>query len=230
MFTKIILNFLLISWCLAESLAKPLENNETYDLCQIKNKYTTLDPSDKGNNLPASIKVLKFMLVALKDDGIIYLTKAKHVSEDLLKDPVLKENHSVEVKEFMERIKEFSDKYSTCSDMHDFFKLLFLFSRNTSDFYDKEKGNNLSDDGKVILEVLKKYKIHEIESEFERKFMEFALNLANKVKHLQDELKGEIEDDSKLKWWNEFKSAKTLDDRMEVLANYADLYGMEKKV
>lgn len=76
---------------------------------------------------------------------LIYVTKVKYVSEEILKDPKLKENNTQEVQEFLQKIKEFEEKYATCSDMTELFKIAISYSTVSSKYYEMEKENTLNE-------------------------------------------------------------------------------------
>ncbi|KAM7352610.1 uncharacterized protein ACRADG_005056 [Cochliomyia hominivorax] len=227
MFKKKVLTILVVSWCLAESLATPVDNSENFDLCQLKTKYASVTASEKDATLAPSIQLLKMMLVALKEFSYNYITKAKPITEELLNDAVLKENHSKEVEEFLDKIKEFSEKYSSCTNMDELFNLVVSFSTITSDFYDMEDKNTLTEDSKVILKELKKNKIHDIENEFEKSFLDFVEKFTIKMDEVKEKLKEEKIGDKILKWWDGVKDLKTFEEKMEGFSKFTHLYEIE---
>ncbi|XP_037826690.1 uncharacterized protein LOC119614644 [Lucilia sericata] len=231
MTTKIILCTLLITWCLVQwSLARPTSSNEDYlknhDLCHQRNQYAAMAPAEKDSKLPASVQLLKMTLYTLQDITLTYATKAKTISELMLKDPALKENHSNEVEEFQKKIEQFLEKYSACSDMQELFKLVEYYSTFSSHYYEMEEKKNLSANAKVILDVLKKYGSQEMDDEFAKSFNEFVSNFSKKFDELEEDLKGEkgTVGDKIVQWWNRVKNLKTYDEKMEAFAEYVKLY------
>lgn len=164
------------------------------------------------------------MLYALQDISSTYITKAKEISDDLLKNSALKQNTAPEVNEFLTKIKEFEEKYSECTGIEELFQLVVSFSTTTSDYYEREENKTLKDEEKVILDVLKHSKVHEIDNDFEKTFMNFATKFAHKMEAVKEDLKTEKIGDKILKWWEDVKDIKDYDEKMEAFAKFTKLY------
>ncbi|KAI8121021.1 hypothetical protein FF38_12685 [Lucilia cuprina] len=229
MTTKKILSTFLTIWCLAQCcLARPSSSNEDYlkahDLCHQQHQYAVMAPAEKDSKLPASVQLLKITLYALQDITLTYAIKAKTVSEHMLKDHALKENHTNEVEEFLKKLQQFIEKYSTCNDMQELFKLVEFYSTFTSDYYEMEEEKTLSSDAQIILDVLKKYGSQDMDDEFEKSFNEFVTNFSKKFNELENHLKSEKGTDKIVQWWYRAKNLKTYDEKMEAFAEFVKFY------
>ncbi|XP_023303902.2 uncharacterized protein LOC111685852 [Lucilia cuprina] len=229
MTTKKILCTFLITWCLTQCcLARPSSSNEDYlknhDLCHQQHQYAVMAPAENDSKLPASVQLLKITLYALQDITLTYAIKAKTVSEHMLKDHALKENHSNEVEEFLKKIQQFLEKYSTCNDMQELFKLVEFYSTFTSDYYEMEEEKTLSSDAQIILDVLKKYGSQDMDDEFEKSFNEFVTNFSKKFNELENHLKSEKGTDKIVQWWYRAKNLKTYDEKMDAFAEFVKFY------
>ncbi|XP_065355919.1 uncharacterized protein LOC135950301 [Calliphora vicina] len=233
MTTKNILTILLVSLYLVQlTTAQPtnIHTHENYlkshDLCHQRTNYATMAPSEGDSNLAASLQLLKITLFALQEMTLTYATKAKTVSDQLLKDAALKENQSDEVKEFHQKIQQFEEKFSSCNGIDELFKLVEFYSTVSSEFYEMEEQKTLTADSKIILEVLKKYKSQEMDDEFEQSFNTFVDNFAKKFDELKEDLKQEKGETSGkiVQWWQQVKNLKTYDEKIKAFASYVKLY------
>lgn len=186
-------------------------------------------PSDKDSSFPPSVQLLKMTLFNLLDLSINYSTKAKTISEKLIKDPAIRENHTPEVEEFKKKISEFQEKFSSCQNFENLINLVVLYSTVSSDYYEAEEQKTLSDNSKVILEVLKKYKSEEMDDEFANKFNSFVNKFSEKINETKEQLKEEQEKVANkiLQWWEEAKDLQTYEEKMDAFAEYVKLYELE---
>lgn len=167
----------------------------------------------------------------LQDLALYYVRKGKEISDQVLKEPVLKSNTSPEMKKFKEDLEEFEKKYTSCHDMEELFDLVEIYSNATVDYYELETKGTLTPNGKIILDVLKKYHVKEIDDEFESKFSNtFVNNFGKKINELKEQLKAEEGGmgNKILKWFEDVKALKTTEEKMEAFKEYMKLYGIEE--
>lgn len=216
--TKFYINLIIIFSSL-QAAAKPSQN---FDVCQLRAKYGHINPSEKDSNLSPSRQILKMILLSLQKMSVDYIIKVQPVAEQILKDSAIKNNNSNEIVKFKTQIQEFQEKYVACKDMNDLFKLLVLYTETTDKYYTKEI-ETMKEEEKLILEVLKKYKVKELEVEFNKEFLNFMKNYAKKLEEDYDELEKEKLDENSVKWWEEVDEADSLDDKLEILFKYSYL-------
>ncbi|KAM7351039.1 uncharacterized protein ACRADG_004019 [Cochliomyia hominivorax] len=212
MLKVIILSILISCWCSANTSAQPLNQ----DLCHLKTKYALLFSSADDKSYEPSIQLLKMLLLGLIDINRNYLYKALDLTEQVLNDPVIKNNDSRDFQEYKHDIKVFKQKYSSCQDISEFFDLASFFSAITNDFYEMQENDNLTFHSRTILNTLEKYKVTELDKEYEKSFLELADHFFKKF----EEVKDKLEDDLK-KWGENFKLQKTFQEKALYFFIYA---------
>ncbi|XP_037826691.1 uncharacterized protein LOC119614645 [Lucilia sericata] len=234
---KKILCILLISWNLMQCYsAKPtsFESNKDYlkshDLCHQRQNYTVMAPAVNDSKMAPSVQLLKMTLFYLEDSAITYNRKAKSVSEHLIKEPAINENHSEEVHNFKERIENFLEIYADCNGMEELFDLMDLYASITLEYYKLEKEKNLTVDGKIILDVLKKYDCETLNEEYISNIYVFTTHFAKKFDDIEEDLKNEEGElpGKIIQWWNTAKNVKVYQDKFLELIKFLKLYKENK--
>ncbi|KAM7354496.1 uncharacterized protein ACRADG_006146 [Cochliomyia hominivorax] len=219
------INLLLLQATLAKPTSSGYDHFKSFNVCKLKDTYKDFAPSEKDHNLKPSVQLMKKMIFDLQDLALGYITRAKEFSDKIMKEPVLESNTSPEMKKFKEDLEDFEKQYNACNDIEKLFDLVEIFSNATIDYYEKE-----ADENKVILEVLKKYQVKEMDDEFEKKFREdFITNFGKKIEELKNQLKIEEEGmgEKILKWWNDVKLLKTTDEQIESFKEFMKLYNID---
>lgn len=195
------------------------------DLCLLENYSVGFN--DKG----PSIELYNFAYTNFKNLAVDYLTKAKPISENILKDPQISSSTSNKILEFKANLTKFEENYASCDGFEDLFNLADLYSNTTSFYYELEDEASSEEDTKIILNILKQYGSEDLDNEYYDDFNEFSKNFHNKFDDLEEDLKKEDYRESRmiLKWYPEFKNLKSYWDILDSFDEFFDIFEEEEE-
>ncbi|KAM7354494.1 uncharacterized protein ACRADG_006144 [Cochliomyia hominivorax] len=232
MATKSILAILAVTLFLLQGvLAKPASTSVDHfkdsNLCKVKDIYEAFKPVDDDKDLTPSLKILKVMMLDLMDLTLTYVKKNKVMMEQLLNESAVKTATTQEMKKFKQNLEDFLKKYNSCSEMKQLFELLKEYSDITLVYYESEAKGHLKPEEKLILDVLKKHHVKELDDEFDEKFINTLVNdFGKKITEKKNELQHEVGGVGPkiLKWWDEVKEMKTPEEKLKAFEECIKLY------
>ena len=155
---------------------------------------------------------------------IHYSEKAKPIADAILKDSELLDHmDNDEVKTFKQKLETFVNAYNNCNDAKDLFKLIELFPDNLEEFEEQEKNQKISPQGKIILKLLKQYKVEQIDQELEIDIKKLVAKFEEKFAEVKEDLKKNDKDgigERVIKWHDKFITLKNAEDQIEALSDF----------
>ena len=175
-----------------------------------------------------SVQLAAVFYVGSMDAFVNYVEKAKPIANAVLKDRELLDHiDNDEMKTFKQKLKTFKKGYRNCKDLIQFFKLFELFSSIGEELYDQEEDKKLTPQGKIILKLLRRYNLDQIEKEFKDDFNKLITNFEKKYAEVKDDLKMDTKDgigDKIIKWHEHFSTLKDYDDQNESFSEFVNFY------
>ena len=160
--------------------------------------------------------------------AVNYSEKVKPIADAILKDRELLDHiDNDEMKTFKQKLKRFIKRYKNCKDPIQLFKLVDLFSIIGEELYDQEEDQELTPQGKIILKLLRRYNLDQIEKEFIDDFNKFITNFEKKYAEVKDDLKMDTKNgigDKIIKWHEHFSTLKDYDDQNESFSEFVNFY------
>ena len=200
------------------------------DLCKYYSVYKNIGNALKDKELSSTEQLLWVSAAGLMSSAVNYLEKAKPIADAILKDSELL-NHmdNDEMKTFKEKLEKFVNAYKDCNNVKELFELIELFPGNLEEFEEQEKNQKLSPQGKIILKLLKQYKVEDIDGELETDIKKLVVKFEEKYAEVKDDLKKDKDGvgEKIIKWHEQFSTLKDYEDQVEAFSELFEFFDLE---
>lgn len=155
--------------------------------------------------------------------GIKYIDISIIASKEILKDQDLIANNKPEILEFKKKLNTFVKSIEDDKDAEKFLNVFEIFGK-TIDYYLELSKEKETPETQFIVDILKKYKIKDIEGEFNKDFDNFL----EEFKVLFEAAKKDM-DKSLLEWYEKFAAIEDVEKKIESLEYFLSLFNEKEK-